>query len=316
MKKKNEDELNNLNCDIWKIYLIYRIDDNGEICNKVYIGQTCRSINKRFQCHITDKKGGCIKLFNAFNKYGRENFRIITLAETKCHDCANYLEATLINQYDSINNGYNIRNGGSNGKLSEETKKKISQSRIGKYTGENSSFYGRHHTEENRKKISELTKARVQGEDNPFFGKKHTEETKKILVEMTKARVQGEDNPMFGKTHSPETIKKISQSRIGKTAGKNNPMYGKRHPPELLKQIAESHKGQVAWNKGIPNSEAAREKMKLAWVKRRAQKELAKQMKNFYGSTIGAKLDLTESEIDNLEIKEFKYSFQNNKEDK
>lgn len=43
-------------------------------------------------------------------------------------------------------------------KMSEEQKKKISESRKGKYTGENSSFYGKHHTEEAKEKMSKAHK--------------------------------------------------------------------------------------------------------------------------------------------------------------
>ena len=40
-------------------------------------------------------------------------------------------------------------------KVSEETKRKMSQSKLGKYAGENSPMYGRHHTAEAKKKMSE-----------------------------------------------------------------------------------------------------------------------------------------------------------------
>ena len=43
-------------------------------------------------------------------------------------------------------------------KPSEETKKKMSLSKKGKYTGEKNSFYGKHHTEETRRKIGEANK--------------------------------------------------------------------------------------------------------------------------------------------------------------
>lgn len=42
--------------------------------------------------------------------------------------------------------------------MSEEAKNKISKAKKGKYVGENSPFYGRHHTEEAKKKMSESHK--------------------------------------------------------------------------------------------------------------------------------------------------------------
>ena len=40
--------------------------------------------------------------------------------------------------------------------LSEETRKKISESRLGKYVGENAGFYGKHHTDETKAKMSKI----------------------------------------------------------------------------------------------------------------------------------------------------------------
>jgi hypothetical protein len=85
-------------------------------------------------------------------------------------------------------------------KRTEETKKKISDSRLGDkhwfhgVVGEESHWYGRKHTEESinkmraaklGKKQSEETKAKRRvsslGENNGFFGKKHSEETKALI---------------------------------------------------------------------------------------------------------------------------------------
>jgi hypothetical protein len=64
----------------------------------------------------------------------------------------------------------------------DETKKKLSDSHLGKYYG----------SDEDRKKKSDLW----SNEGNPFYGSSRT----------------GEQNPMFGKSHSKETITKISES--------------------------------------------------------------------------------------------------------
>lgn len=45
-------------------------------------------------------------------------------------------------------------------KLSEETKRKLSEARKGKYTGSKNSFYGKHHSEETKQKLSELHKGK------------------------------------------------------------------------------------------------------------------------------------------------------------
>jgi group I intron endonuclease len=84
--------------------------------------------------------------------------------------------------------------------LSEEHKIKSGQSRKGKYTGENSSFWGKHHSEETRQKLSELH----SGENNPYFGKHHSEETKIKISDGGR-----------GLTRSEETRKKISLAKTG-----------------------------------------------------------------------------------------------------
>ena len=81
-------------------------------------------------------------------------------------------------------------------KLSDETKKRMSEARKGKPK-----------SEEHKKKIS--------GEGNPFYGKKHSEETRKRIAELSAERAKGERNPMYGKKHSEETKKKMSETKKG-----------------------------------------------------------------------------------------------------
>lgn len=207
------------NSDICEIYRIGNL-----INNKFYIGQTIMGVKARFRGHKCLTADGCIKLFNAMECYGRENFYIeaIVSAVPGLNQIEiDILENMLIDQYDAIKNGYNVRHGGSHGKLSEETKRKISQSRIGKFSGENAGFYNHHHTEENKIILSELTKARVQGENNPFYGKHHTEETKQKLSEIRIESGQsvGENNGMFGREHTVESKNKISQTKNERCLG-------------------------------------------------------------------------------------------------
>jgi hypothetical protein len=102
--------------------------------------------------------------------------------------------------------------------LPEETKKKISESLKGKFTGEKNNFYGEDHS----------------GENNPFYGKHHTEESKlristsnrgkvawnkgailseeaRINMSKNHADFSGDNNPFAGKTHSEETKKKLAE---------------------------------------------------------------------------------------------------------
>lgn len=86
---------------------IYKI--TNKVNGKVYIGQSIRSIEQRFQRHINDAVNNILDTHfaRAIRKYGKENF-YIELVET----CDNQTELNLreqywIRKYDSINNGYN-----------------------------------------------------------------------------------------------------------------------------------------------------------------------------------------------------------------
>lgn len=115
-------------CSIYKI--------TNTINNKIYIGQTWKVIQDRFVAHKDANSKNCLNLHNAFNKHGRENFQIELIIFCHTQEIADYWEMYFIQQYDSVNKGYNIRLGGSRGKHSEETKRKISASSKGKIKSE------------------------------------------------------------------------------------------------------------------------------------------------------------------------------------
>ena len=99
-------------------------------------------------------------------------------------------------------------------KLSEETKKKMSEAK----SGENHPRYGKKHSEESKKKMSEALK-----------GKKFSEEHRKKLSESLK-----------GRHHSEETKKKMSEAHKGAI----NPNKGKHRSEETKRKISEAHKGK------------------------------------------------------------------------
>ena len=70
----------------------------------------------------------------------------------------------------------------------EDTKSRISQSRMGKYRGEENPFYGKTHREDTKSRISQSRMGKYRGEENPFYGKKHTLETKAIMSQKKKER--------------------------------------------------------------------------------------------------------------------------------
>jgi group I intron endonuclease len=121
--------------------------------SKKYVGQTWKTLQKRWWGHCTENN--CIKLVRAIKKYGKDKFTIKLVTITHAQETADYWETYFIQKYDSINNGYNIRLGGSKGKHSEETKRKMSLSQIG-----NTHNLGHKDSEEVRKLKSDIAKKR------------------------------------------------------------------------------------------------------------------------------------------------------------
>ena len=113
--------------------------------NKVYIGIT----RNRTDIRWANGKGYKSQkvMSNAINKYGWKNIEHKVLYENLTKEEAEQKEIELIAFYKSNQRkyGYNIENGGNCvGKMSEETKKKISKSNIGKNTGIKNGMYGKH----------------------------------------------------------------------------------------------------------------------------------------------------------------------------
>lgn len=177
----------------------------NKINNKVYIGQTCQKLSKRWKCGRGYETSP--RFYNAILKYGWNNFEHIIVAEHLSQDEANKKEKELIKQYNSTddNYGYNITDGGNNFNHSEETKNKIG-------LANSVSLLGNKWTDHQRQIISE----KFSGEGNPFYGKQHTDQTKQLISEHRKGKCLGEEHHMYGKTHTIETLNKISQNRTGK----------------------------------------------------------------------------------------------------
>lgn len=153
---------------------------------------------------------GSGKLFlKALNKYGKENFIRETI--TECLPEENLLlEEKYINEYNSLQPyGYNISPTGGhglNGKMSDETKKKISKANKGKIR-----------TNEMRANISKAAKGKRVGEKHPFYGKHHTKKTIKQISESRKGLNSGVDHQYFGKSRDEKTREKIRESLKGKS---------------------------------------------------------------------------------------------------
>lgn len=105
-------------------YIVYK--HTNKINGKVYIGQTY-NLYERWRCQGKNYFSS-IKFFNAIKKYGWNNFIHEVLYTNLNKEAADKLEKELIVKYNSIKNGYNLKEGGSRGNLSQESLLKMSKS--------------------------------------------------------------------------------------------------------------------------------------------------------------------------------------------
>ena len=183
--------------------------------NKKYIGQ------HKSKIFDNNYLGSGVLLQKAIKKYGKENFSCCIIEEANSEEELNALENHYVNIYNAIDdeNFYNLCEGGIGnwnyvnshreeynvgmiGKHhTEETKKKISQSKTGNV----------HHTEETKQKLREIS-SRYRHTDeakrkigDAHRGMKFSDEAKKHISEGLK-----------GRKLSEETKRKISEGGKGK----------------------------------------------------------------------------------------------------
>lgn len=145
------------------------------INGKRYIGQ-----RKYYEGH--DEYLGSGNLIRAaIEKYGKDNFSRVVLAQCRTRQELNEQERYWIAYYDAVRSCdfYNIAMGGEGGF----------------YGGELHPWYGKHLSSATKDKLSKMRK----GKNNPFYGKHHSAETIMKLAQYS-----------TGKKHSPETLCKMS----------------------------------------------------------------------------------------------------------
>jgi len=170
--------------------LIYAV--KNKVNDKYYIGQTIQKWPKRKLEHIYRPINGSA-IDRAIQKYGTKNFEWKILIQNIDNQYKlNSLEKFWILQLKTrtFQWGYNIKEGGTNGKHSKETIQKIRKLQ----KGENHPRYGKKHSIETKRRISK-NHADLSGNNHPMHGKHHSKETRKRLSEVNK----GKKHPKFGK---------------------------------------------------------------------------------------------------------------------
>ena len=139
--------------------LVYKYVNN--VNGKVYIGQTTRTLEERHKEHERRKNTAFDK---ALSKYGSKSFTCEVLCQCDTTEALNEAEKYYIKLYNSlVPFGYNMCEGGNNTKgytHKDESKRKMSVAKKGKYLGNDNPFYNKTHNEETRKKLSEARKGR------------------------------------------------------------------------------------------------------------------------------------------------------------
>lgn len=141
--------------------------------------------------------------YRAIKKYGWSNFQHIILFSGLSEHDAREIEYNLIDEWKLTDRkyGYNLRAGG-DGPFSDESRKLMSDSRIG-----NQNCVNRVLSDETKSKISQSLSDYYKKNVPPFRGKKHSKET----IEKMKSRVVSEET------------KHLMRKKHPTMSGENNP---------------------------------------------------------------------------------------------
>lgn len=188
--------------DIVRVCGIYGL--RSKTTGKWYVGQSL-NIRKRWEVYRNLRCKGQEKLYRALLKYGYNDFEKLVFEECENIDwILDYREIYWIRILNSVVDGYNIREGGSHGKMTVESRMKMSLAKKGR-------------------RISDITRQRMSAAQKRVardvdwcsrlgkmnLGRKMSDETKqKLSTARTGIRVG---------PHSAEHRQKISESCMGRT---------------------------------------------------------------------------------------------------
>jgi group I intron endonuclease len=227
-----------LNCNI------YYLTDDSEIPR--YVGKTKGDIRKRLTTHLSTSR--MLKTYKDkwINKVGRNKVKII-LIEVCLYEHSNEREIFWISKF--LEFGYKLTNA----------------------TGGGDGGVGKKHSEETKKKISETKKTNMTDEYREKLSKCHMGiKMKENSLNILKKRMIG--NKYWKDKHTEATKDKMSKSKKGKVSYIPN--------DETKSKISNSLKGNIPVNKGKPMSDEQKIKLKEAWVKRKLKNNILKNERN------------------------------------
>ena len=206
--------------------LVYAI--TNQIDGKKYIGQTRRTLEERWKEHVKSshqpsRHKQCPYLYAAMNFHGIENFTVETIEHADSQEELDERETFWIAELDTTNRDH----------------------------GYNISFGGSApcSNPETRAKLSASLKGKPAWNKGKPMEEEHLRNTR-IAAE----KRRGKPNPL-----TEEGRRRLSEDR----RGEKNPNYGgKANTPDAIEKRAAQLRGRPAWNRGIPQTLEAREKMK------------------------------------------------------
>jgi len=152
---------------------------------KRYAGQTVRTVEERIKEHwCPPKRERNLPVHNAMRKYGKEGVKTEKVFIFKCtQEYLDLIEDRAIEHFNTrVPYGYNLKEGGFGGAHSEETKRKMSISHMGKRT------HTQKHSEETKARISAKVSAYRLGRPSPRKGMQTPEEVKRKISATKRAK--------------------------------------------------------------------------------------------------------------------------------
>lgn len=204
--------------------IIYKIVN--KINGKMYIGQTIRPFSVRKYGHYKAYLNGVhTKLYDAMRKYGWDNFEFVPICSCLNVDTLNKLETFFIRHFNTVENGYNMYEGGdSNPMFNVEIKNKHKK---------------RLQSLEVRKKISEGMKESIRKRGGV------SKETRKKLSEAAKKRI-----PRKGFKMPRHAVESAARAKF-------KPVYCLDEDGNIVKEFDSVKSASLWWrNNGYPNHRA------------------------------------------------------------
>lgn len=217
-----------------RIYVV-----TNKVNGKQYVGQTTMTVEARWRAHPS---GDCRALVGALKKYGVAGFNVATLEEATSREDLDAKERVWIARLNTLApNGYNLREGGANGKPSLETRERQALAHQGVKP-----------LDETRVKMRQAQAARRVREQIEGTGPVFSDEARERLREARTGSVHSkETRERMSRSHTKEKPPKIPKQR-------GAALQGRPRPAEVVKKIAAANKGKTRSPEARARMSAAR----------------------------------------------------------